>query len=147
MPLLHDAAFRTQLIARVQSLTPDTPARWGKMTVDQMLWHVSSALEMALGRTQLQSGKPPLPLPIMRFVVLTLPWPKNLPTNPELVAKQRHDFGAEKQRCLQLVDEFARKDIRGGSWADHPLLGAMPGKKVSHLQAKHLNHHLRQFGA
>jgi hypothetical protein len=83
----------------------------------------------------------------MRFVVLTLPWPRNLPTNPGLVATRRHDFAAEKQRCLRLMDEFAQKNVHVGSWADHPLLGALPGKSVSHLQAKHLNHHLRQFGA
>jgi len=121
VPLLHDAAYRTQLIARVQSLTPDTPARWGKMTVDQMLWHVSSALEMALGRTQLQSGKPPLPRPIMRFVVLTLPWPKNLPTNPELVAKQRHDFLAERPVEVRIPEHRRDADRQVEQQAIHRL--------------------------
>jgi hypothetical protein len=31
-------------------------------------------------------------------------------------------------------------------WPHHPVFGRMTGEQVSHLHAKHLNHHLTQFG-
>lgn len=46
MPLLHDAAHREALRGRVGSLRPGSQRRWGKMTVDQMLWHVNETLLM-----------------------------------------------------------------------------------------------------
>jgi hypothetical protein len=46
MPLLHDA------------LRPDSPRRWGRMSVGQML----------------------CPRPLMKFIVINLPWPKGAPT-------------------------------------------------------------------
>jgi hypothetical protein len=31
-------------------------------------------------------------------------------------------------------------------WPTHPMLGRMSGSEVSRLHAKHLHHHLTQFG-
>ena len=45
MPMLHDSSFRESVQSRLKALRPDAERRWGKMTVDQMLWHVNSALE------------------------------------------------------------------------------------------------------
>ena len=45
--LLHDPAIRDAIRARLQTLRPDAPRKFGKMTVDQMLWHVNQALAQA----------------------------------------------------------------------------------------------------
>jgi hypothetical protein len=145
MPLLHDDATRAALKARLTALRPDSQRQWGKMSVDQMLWHVNAALNMALGRSNAPPDKLPLPLPIMRFLVIHLPWPKNGPTNPTLIPQGQYDFETEHALTPQLMDELAQRDIRG-DWGNHPLLGHMSGRQVSKLQAKHLDHHLRQFG-
>ena len=49
MPLLHDRAVRDPICLRIQTLTSDTPGRWGKMSVDQMLWHVNRVMSNAIG--------------------------------------------------------------------------------------------------
>ncbi len=146
MPLLHDAAARTQIRSRLEGLRPEAPHRWGQMTVDQMLWHVNSSLEVALGRKTAATMRMPLPRAVLRFVVLYMPWPRGAPTMPEIVASGRRDFEAERGRCLALIDEFARRDI-DAAWPVHPILGPMHGRAHSRLQAKHVDHHLRQFGA
>lgn len=69
MPTLHDAAHRDTRPGRLQSLRPDSTPKWGVMRVDQMLWHVNTALDMVLGRVDAPRDKLPLPLPIMRFMV------------------------------------------------------------------------------
>jgi hypothetical protein len=145
MASLHDPAHRSQLIARLNGLRPDSQRRWGKMTVDQMLWHVSDALALSLGEITVGSEKPPLPKGLLKFIVLNLPWGKGGPTHPAFVAKKNYDFVAERERCLRLIGEVASMDLNGG-WPNHPAFGRMTGQQVSRLHAKHLNHHLTQFG-
>lgn len=62
-----------------------------------------------------------------------------------VTAKQSYDFHAEQARCLRLIDKVASTDIEG-EWPLHPMLGRMKGTQISRLHAKHLNHHLTQFG-
>jgi hypothetical protein len=143
--LLHDPACRSQIVSRIRALRPDSERRWGVMTVDQMLWHCNEALESALGRIELPPDKTPLPRPLMKFLILNLPWPKGAPTSAPFKARASHDFEAERARCLRLVDELAAKPL-DSAWPDSPTLGRMTGRDCTRLQAKHLNHHLTQFG-
>jgi hypothetical protein len=146
--LLHDPAVRQSLRTRVQGLRPDAIRKWGKMTVDQMLWHVNQALGQAVGQVPADPVKAPLPKPILKFMVLNLPWVKGAPTAPEFVADmQRCEFEAERDRCLKLIDAFAAKRIDEDGWPIASTLGSMSGRDWSRLEAKHLDHHLKQFSA
>ena len=146
MRSLHDAAYRETIRARLKSLRADSHRKWGKMSSDQMLWHVAAGLELALGRRTSKPMKPPLPRPLLRFLVINVPWPKGAPTSPEIVATRQYDFVAERKRCMELIDERSTKDLRG-PWPEHFMLGQITGAQASQLQAKHVDHHLRQFGA
>ena len=148
MPEMHDAAVREGLKSRLKSLKPDAKRKWGKMSADQMLWHVASSLELALGRASAPPAKAPVPLPkpVLRFAVVNLPWPRGAPTIPQIVASGQHDFEKERKRILGLIDELAKKDL-SGPWPVHAVLGEMSGLQYTRLQAKHLDHHLKQFGA
>ncbi len=143
---IHDPAVRDSLRARVQKLTPDARRVWGKMTVDQMLWHCNQALESSMGRSRLEPQKLPLPAPIIKFIVLNLPWPKSAPTHPDFVAGERHDFASEKQRALTLIEEFSAKRLDAADWGISGF-GRLTGQEHSRLQAKHLDHHLKQFSS
>jgi hypothetical protein len=145
MPTLHDEPYRLQIINRIRSLHRDSPRRWGMMSADQMLWHVNGGLAMALGHLHVPPQKLPVPRAIMRLVALNLPWPKGWPTMPMFVASGSYDFDAEGARCVQLIDQFAAKRL-DEDWPTHPLLGRLSGREASRIQAKHLDHHLRQFG-
>ena len=116
MPLIHDATVKDQLRKRVESLTPSAKRQWGKMSVDQMLWHCNQALEMAIG-TYKPTGErsPPIPKPVLKFMVLRLPWMKGAPTGPDFVARQTHDFASEKTKMLRLIDVICERDC-AGSW-------------------------------
>jgi hypothetical protein len=146
--LLHDPAVRESIRGRINKLTPDTPRKWGKMTVDQMLWHCNLTLQAAMGQTQHDPFIPKVPMPrwFMRWAVLNLPWPKGAPTHPDWVAGERHDFAAQRARALGLIDEFTSRGIDDPNWGPSPAFGKMSGTEWSRLQAIHWNHHLRQFG-
>ena len=145
MSTVHDPCARQALRSRIQSLRPDSQRQWGKMSTDQMLWHVNRALETALGHITPPRDRPPLPRALMRVIVLNLPWPQGAPTPSAFVAKSSHDFHAERGRCLGFLDELAEKDLNA-EWPPHPALGSMSGDEHSRLQHKHVDHHLRQFG-
>ena len=87
MPMLHDPVVRASIEARLNTLRSDSPRQWGTMTAEQMLWHLNQFLGAALGEGTMPAQKAPLPLPLMRFMLLYLPWPKSAPTNPGAVAR------------------------------------------------------------
>ena len=146
MALLHDDRYKADIVRRVQSLTPQSRGRWGKMSVSQMLWHVNEALEGALVSVPEAPEWVPLPRPLLKFLVLNLPWVRGAPTRKRWVPQQeKYDLAAERDRCLRLINELTSRPV-DANWADSPTLGPMSGKDVSRLQAKHLNHHLTQFG-
>ena len=146
MALLHDLPFRDSIKQRVHSLRADAQRRWGQMTVDQMLWHVNCGLENALGRYDVKERKIPLPSSIVKFLVFNMPWRKGkTPTAREFIATSHYDFAAEQARLLRLIDEMSAKSLEA-PWGRSSFMGSMTGRDWSRLQAKHLDHHLTQFG-
>lgn len=144
---LHDPVVRDAIRSRVASLQSTAQRRWGKMTVDQMLWHCNASLENALGRYEVERIRIPLPSTLMKLIVLRIPWRRGkTPTSAELVARSSYDFEVERARTLRLLDEFAARPL-DDKWHDNAYMGRMSGHDWSCLQAKHLDHHLTQFGA
>ena len=144
--MLHDPTVIASMRARIEKLTPASQRRWGKMSVDQMLWHVNRVLMNGLGQFRPADMFFPLPKPVLRYLGLHIPWPKNTKTPPEFKARDHYSFDAERDRCLALIHEFAERQIDAPGWGHSAGLGDMSGRQWSELQAKHLNHHLRQFG-
>jgi len=146
MAMLHDPAVLASLTERLNRLTPTSERQWGKMTVDQMLWHLNEGFEMGLGRRNISKMKVPLPKFLLRFFVFNVPWPKGKTrTHPDLEAKATYDFAAERTRTIGLMNEIVRKPM-DSAWPDSYAIGPMSGKDWSRLGAIHVDHHLKQFG-
>ena len=144
MPLIHDPSTRASIEARLRALTPDSARRWGSMTPDQMLWHINTFLEFALGEGNHDQMKSKIPMPIMRFMLIHMPWPKGAPTHPNAKATNKYDFEAQRKRSLELISRFVSRPI-DGPWPVDKAWGEVDGQFASKIQAKHFAHHLRQF--
>lgn len=144
--LLHDSAVHASIRRRIASLRADSPRQWGKMTIDQMLWHVNVSMREAVG--DYQPDVKPLPVPkwLVRWAILHLPWGRGAPTRPDMYAVSTHDFTAQKAECLALIDRIVARPL-DAAWPDSMTMGAMTGKHWSQLTAKHLEHHLCQFSS
>lgn len=149
MKHFHDPTTVTELKARVQQLRPDSPRQWGTMTAPQALAHLTVALEQALG-----DRKPPRMLAgrLLGWAVKPIalgakPMPRNAPTVPELVIADRRELDIERARLLALVDRAAAAGPAGCTTHPHPFFGRLTPQQWSVLLYKHLDHHLRQFGA
>ncbi|HEX5724291.1 MAG TPA: DUF1569 domain-containing protein [Longimicrobiaceae bacterium] len=147
MKTLFDPAARDALLARVDRLTPEHRARWGKMNVRQMVCHVSDGLRASLGELECRPKNSFFSNPVARwFIISVMPWPKGkAQTAPELLTTQPAEFEADRAALRTLMDRFSRGDP-AAPWPAHPAFGDLSGRLWGRLKYRHLDHHLRQFG-
>lgn len=140
-------ADRASILARLDTLTPDAPARWGKMNATQMLAHMTDALRMVLGDIAVR----PMNKRILRIgfvkkaVLYLLPFPKNAPTAHELRSRAPKSFEEERADLRGLIARLAPAN-RAPRAAEHPAFGPMTTEEWGALGYKHADHHFRQFG-
>ena len=150
MKNLFDAATVEDVKARLVHLRPESERRWGSMNAPQAVAHCAAGLELALG-----DRKPPrLWLGrIMGLIVKPMalgndqPMRRNSPTVKELVVQDARDLGTERQRLCGLIDRFAAAGPAGCTTHPHSFFGRLTPQEWAILMYKHLDHHLRQFGA
>ncbi|CDF78257.1 conserved hypothetical protein (DUF1569) [Formosa agariphila KMM 3901] len=148
MNTLFNASATESIISRIQTLTENDIAIWGKMDAAQMLKHCQGPLNIALGHEKLNSKIGFIQKTILSFYKTSLyndkPWKKNLPTAKEFVIKSPHIFLTEKENLILLIEEFSKK-TEVQTWPDHPLFGYFTPEQWGKMQYKHLHHHLTQF--
>jgi hypothetical protein len=111
-----------------------------------MLTHVNDALRSATGELPVAAKPSPLRLfPLNIIVVRWLPFPKNVPTAPELLARAPADWAFETTAFERLMDQVANKPL-DGAWPLHAAFGGLLGADWSLLMWRHIDHHFRQFG-
>jgi hypothetical protein len=149
MQNLFDRGDRDALVGRLSALQPSNSRQWGKMNVSQMLAHSSVALEVPCGdRVKKQSLLGRVVAPFVRTKVLGLePFPRSAPSDPDYRITDERDFQKERVRLAALVDRFCSRGPAGADGVVHPFFGRMSGDEWGRLMYKHLDHHLRQFGA
>ena len=96
MKTLFDRAAFEDVLCRVESLQPDSPRQWGKMSPAQML---------------------------------------------------EPDFLRTRERVNALLTELHVLGEKGCDGKIHVFFGRMTGAECGVTQFKHMDHHLRQFGA
>ena len=147
---LHDPRLAADIRSRLARLRPDAAAQWGTMTVSQAVAHMSAALEMARG-----DDRPPRMFAgrlfgrlVKRLVIRDdSPLKRNTPTAPTLVVKGDRNFERERQRLDALIQRFSEGNEAACTTHPHTFFGPMTPRDWAVLQYKHLDHHLRQFGA
>lgn len=150
METLYDAAVRDSILARIEALRPDSPRGWGKMDVAQTMAHCSLGVEAATGDAVLESNflaKLIGPL-FKKWMLGPKPFSKDSPTHPQLVLNTAQcDFDRERARLLAIVRRFHDLGPVHAAKYRHAFVQKLTGDEWGVLQFKHLDHHLRQFGA
>jgi hypothetical protein len=145
MIYIHDRSVGDPIRARIRALSTASRPRWGRMSVGQMLWHCNQVLETSLGDVQVVQRRPPFPVSLLKYLLFNFQMPHGAPTAPEYVPHESRDFESERARMLALIDRFTARDIHATDWPK-AVFGQITGPEWSCLQARHLDHHLRQFG-
>ena len=139
---------RSTICNRVRSLSASSTARWGKMSVTEMLDHLQLSARMAVGELTVPSvNKRAFQLfPLKHLILYVLPFPKGAPTAPELLPGAAASLEEDRATLLALLDQIGAGP-RDGSGPAHPLFGPMSFGEWGTVTYKHVDHHLKQFGA
>ncbi len=149
MKNLFECQTVEEVIARIDKLQPATQRQWGKMDAAQMMAHCSACMDMASGKLNLKRAFIGRILgPIVKPIFLNeKPLSKNSPTAPELIFSKQEDFAREQQTLRKKIREFQQGGEAKVTHHPHPFFGALTPQEWSRGMYKHLDHHLRQFGA
>lgn len=137
------------MVGRINSLTPDSKAIWGKMSVSQMLAHCGEPIKAGFGEIKLKRGL--AGILFGRIAKKTMlgekPFKHGLPTDKKFIFKDDLNFDDEKNKLIALVSRIAENGPAGISKEPHPFFGQLTTEEWDALTWKHLDHHLNQFGA
>lgn len=136
------------LIQRLGKLHDKRPRAWGKMTPHEMVCHVTDAFQVALGERPCARKDTWARRTFVRRIALhtSLPWPKGIPTMPEVDqgrdGTRPVEFAADLARLIAIVRCFNAPDTR---YAAHPMMGPLTREEWLVWGFRHTDHHLRQF--
>lgn len=149
MKTLFDKAAHTEVLERLNKLSPSSHAQWGKMDVSQMLAHCKGPFVIPLSEKKFPREFMGILLGWMIKSKLhdESPWKQNLPTSPRFVIKDERNFDKEKTELRELINKFHSAGPNGISKHPHPFFGKFTEEQWGRAMYKHMDHHLRQFGA
>lgn len=149
MKTLFESATSSEILARIENISSQSSRQWGKMEVAQMMAHCGNALEMAMGvinPKRIFIGRLIGPLFKSKYTD-DKPFDHSSPTSAEIKVTEPRDFIIEKQRLVFLVKKFSEGGEAIVNQSLHPFFGKMSPHEWGIGMYKHLDHHLRQFGA
>lgn len=150
MKNIFEEAVNNGIIERINTLTHETQPSWGKMDVAQMLAHCSVAYDGVY-----DDARPPasgfkkflLKLFVKKIVVSDTPYKKNSRTAPEFLIVDKRDFNIEKERLINYLNKTKALGAGHFDGKASQSFGPLTQDEWNNMFYKHINHHLKQFGA
>lgn len=149
MSNVFNVADTTEIIKRINKLTPETKPLWGKMAVGQMLAHCNVTYELVYEDIH------PKPNAFMKFilksfvkkiVVNEVPYKHNGQTAPYFIVKDDKDFEKERTRLINHINRTQQLGEQYFDGKESHSFGKLTQTEWNNMFYKHLNHHLSQFG-
>jgi len=152
MKTLANARDREEIVQRLRAIGPASQRRWGKMTVAEMVCHMTDALRVSMGGKRAQPVSNWFSRSLFKWAGLWFPtqWPHGVRTVPECEAgvggTSAAELDADLKELREVFDRFTRQP-RSYELQAHPIFGPMNEKEWMRWGFLHIDHHLRQFGA
>ena len=147
---MRDPAAQREILVRIGRLSRGDQPRWGKMTVEQMICHLTDGYRAVLAGRNLDRVKFWIPRPLLKWIALRLPlrWPKGVRAPWEIAAglggTPPVDFEHDRAELVRSLNDFCEREPPRG--CIHPLFGKMSSRDWMRWAYLHADHHLRQFG-
>ena len=149
LPNIFSKEVNDSIIQRINSLTPETQAKWGTMNVAQMLAHCNVTYEMAY------ENKHPKPNFLMKFILKSFiknvvvsekEYVQNSRTAPAFLITDARVFEAEKNRLIAYLQKTTELGANYFEGKESHSFGALNKTEWNNMFYKHIDHHLKQFG-
>lgn len=148
MKSIFDSAIQKEITDRINSLSLNNKALWGKMNLFQMVQHCILCDDMYLGNIKIKRafiGRLIGKLILKKVLKDEAPFQKNSPTSPALKTDNVDgNLEAKKEEWINRLKEY--NNFNNPNFV-HPFFGPMTKEEIGYLSYKHVDHHLRQFGA
>lgn len=148
MKNLFDRQAADEIVSRIQQLTPETQARWGKMSVVQMIDHCSATMEVVRDLKHLK--RLPASYLIGQFMKGSFtndkPYKQGLPTHATFVVPGETEIETAKQRLIDHIVAFQAGGPQKCTEQAHAFFGKLSKEQWATGMYKHVDHHLTQFG-
>lgn len=150
MKTIFEKSMRDELISRVNALSENNKAIWGKMNVYQMTKHLNIWNQWVLGIDNNIPYKQDLLGKLIGKMVLKSntkndkPMGKGAPAGSNFTIKEENgDFEKEKKTLIKLTEHYEHYNNPDFI---HGFFGKMTEEQIGIFAYKHYDHHLRQFG-
>lgn len=149
IPDLFERSSLDAVVARVRLLNAGQHPAWGRMNAGEMLAHCRVAFAMAL------RDDFPRPNRLLRLLFRIVVKPqvtgrmrtkRNLPTAPIFKVGPQQDFVRERDGLIADLEQVHRLGPSFLDGRESPTLGPLSATEWNVMLAKHLDHHLTQFG-
>ncbi len=149
LPNIFTKIVSEQIINRINNLTPNSQAKWGKMNVAQMLAHCNVTYEM------IYENKHPKPNSFLKLILKTMvkhtvvnekPYGIGSRTAPAFLIVDERIFEDEKKRLIDFIIKTQQLGEKHFEGKESHSFGKLKSSEWNNMFYKHLNHHLSQFG-
>lgn len=147
-----DQEFLFQQLPHIlEKLEAETSPRWGLMSAQHMVEHLSGTSYLAMGKIPVQLSIPEERIPeSLAFLWSEKPYKRNLRVTgvPEKPGPVRFASLEEaKQKMIATLEKFrAFADANPSYEALHPVFGTLNRAGWERFMHRHTVHHFRQFG-
>jgi len=150
MRTLARAQDKEEILRRLRTIHPGSTRQWGRMSVHQMICHLSDSFLAVTGQRHASSASGPLQRTVVKWIALYAPlkWPHAIRTRPEVDQEaggtRPSDFAADI-RQLEALLELITTQTTCFHGQQHPIFGPMSESAFLRWAYLHMDHHLRQF--
>jgi hypothetical protein len=151
MKTLANPTDQREIVQRMLLIEPGRQRQWGKMTVGQMVCHLSDAFRVVIGEREVKQVGNLFERSVFKWAGLWLPaqWPHGISTvaecDPERGGTPAAELDNDLKELRRLLERFATEP-RSFQWQPHPIFGPMSDAEWMRWGYLHMDHHLRQFG-
>ncbi|MCA0429690.1 MAG: DUF1569 domain-containing protein [Bacteroidetes bacterium] len=138
-----------KLIERINNLSNESKAKWGKMNVAQMLAHCNVTYEMLYENKHKAPSffiKLILKFFVKKHVVNDVYYKPNTATAPAFIIANEREFTIEKERLINYIIKTQQLGANYFEGKESLSFGALTANEWNNLFYKHLDHHFKQFG-
>jgi len=152
MKTLARERCKAEIVRRLRTVRPESARRWGQMSAPQMVCHLSDSCLMMTGQKPVSDATGRLQRTLVKWIALYLPlrWPAGILTRPEIdqhvAGTKPVDFATDVAKLEALLELITTRE-KGFEWPVHPIFGRMSRAAWLRWAYRHMDHHLRQFGA
>ena len=150
MPTVRDEIVRSKLIERVRKLTGNETPKWGKMNTSQMMSHLVQAGNLPFMESLPDKSTFLSRTLIKPLILYILPMPKGVKVtddfDQQVNGRKPSEFEADQSQLIDSIEKLGTLPI-DHDCKHHPMFGKMNAKEWALIAHKHVDHHLKQFGA